>query len=111
MSITMSMNHIQESQALIQKNYMSHTPSCNLDYMKDQLLSLIMEATEAMDELPWKRWKKNQSFNRSEFIGELVDVQLFLFNLVNEVGVAHDQFITLCRTKQMHNIHRQTNGY
>lgn len=83
----------------------------NISNMKDQIMCLIAEATEALNELPWKHWKKNQELNIENFQDELVDVQLFLLNLCYLSGMSLDTFIIKCQNKQITNSQRQKENY
>lgn len=105
------MRDIQERQKSIQESYMEHKAAWNPSYIKDQLLALMMEAAEAMNETPWKAWKKHQALDKPKFISELVDIQLFLLNLVNEAELDNTEFIKLCREKQQKNVARYLRGY
>lgn len=88
---------------------LGNTPT--IDQMKDQILCLMAEANEALNELPWKHWKKQQTTNMPKFQEELVDVQLFLLNLVGMSGMNIDDFLIKCQNKQITNGKRQEENY
>jgi len=83
----------------------------NIDFIKEQSMALIVEVTEALNEIPWKTWKKDQQLNLPAFHEELADIQLFLINLVIASGLSADAFMKLCFSKQQLNVSRQQRGY
>ena len=83
----------------------------NIETLKNQLLALIIEASEAIQELPWKSWKKNQSFSLSTFKVELIDILHFLVNLFIFTGMNVDDVFELFKYKNEINKKRQENGY
>ena len=105
---SMEFNKIYNQQLHFQQR-LQITPS--VESMKDQIMCLIAEATEALNELPWKHWKKNQVANIPKFQDELVDVQLFLLNLTAMSGMTIDQFLVKCADKQQINTQRQKDNY
>lgn len=83
----------------------------DVEFIKEQAMALMIEVAEALNETPWKSWKKNQQLNLPAFREELADIQLFLINLVIASGLSADGFIELCRSKQRLNESRQQEGY
>ena len=88
-----------------------HANIQSLEFQKEMLYALIAEVTEAGNEIPFKSWKKNQEYNKTNFIRELVDVQLFLFNLVASTGISYEEYIEHLEEKQDININRYKNNY
>ena len=64
----------------------------NIEVLKNQLIALIVEASEALQELPWKSWKKNQTFLLPSFQVELIDILHFLINLFIFTGMNKQTF-------------------
>lgn len=89
----------------------NHNLHGNIDFIRDQTLALIAEVTEAMNETPWKSWKRQQAFNEEKFVEELVDCQLILLNLVLSSGISASHFVEACKQKQEINVARQKDGY
>lgn len=82
-----------------------------IEYQKEMTLAAIDELMEALRELPWKSWKKNQSNNKELHKEELIDVWHFLINLSLAAGMTaqdvHDAFLQ----KAAINLKRQERGY
>ncbi len=59
-------------------------------YFRDISLALIKEASEVLDEVPWKPWKpiKSQTFNEEKAALEICDVMVFSFVLWNTLDPA-----------------------
>ena len=74
-------------------------------------LGLFEETAELMKETPSKMHKKNQSFNRENFLNECVDIQLYLVNLVISTGESWDNFKLRIDEKIRTNNERQKNNY
>ena len=83
----------------------------NVELIKNQILALFDETSEALKEVPWKPWKINQQFNVSKFRMELIDVFHFLINLFLLSGMNSRQVINLFKNKNKINVKRQKNGY
>lgn len=83
----------------------------NVPYIMEQLTAIMVEAGEALQETPWKSWKKSQRFHVAAFQEELADIQLFLLNTVNASGLTPVEFLELCKKKQDVNFNRQNTGY
>lgn len=55
--------------------------------IKENILALIVEATEVLNEINWKPWKKEKrEIDRDALLTELVDVLQFWANAVNAAG-------------------------
>ena len=81
------------------------------EYLREQALALIVEVAEALQEKSWKSWKKNHKESQEKFREELVDVQLFLCNLILVAGIEAGDFMQLCLDKQAVTIKRQLENY
>lgn len=103
--------HLYTIQEKMQKDYFWPDYKNNVQYIKEQMLCLINEAMEALNEIPWKYWKYHQQHNNDKFVKELVDVQLFLVNLIISNGLSTEQFLQLCLEKQQTNISRIKENY
>jgi dimeric dUTPase (all-alpha-NTP-PPase superfamily) len=83
----------------------------NQQYINDMSLALMCEIHEILDNTQWKKWKKQQSFNREEYLKELVDAQCFLINLCLAKNITPEEFFNAYKLKSEENIKRQENGY
>jgi len=81
------------------------------DFKNKMFMGLMEETVELMKTTPHKSHKKNQVFNKEEFIKELVDVQIYLINLMISVDLNHAKFSEEIQKKQKINFERQKNGY
>lgn len=77
------------------------------NYVKDQVLALLDEGHEALAEVSWKPWAKDQFVNHKELGGELADILCFLVNLALAAGLTADDFYRLHQEKALRNIKRQ----
>lgn len=81
------------------------------DFKNTMFLGLFEEVAELMKETPFKKHKKNQTFNKDNFCKELVDIQIYLLNLLISVGLEWKDFEQLVDKKQKINFDRQQTGY
>lgn len=82
------------------------------DYLTWNHSALVIELSEAMQEVGWKLWAKPRGWlNRKAFIEEMVDAQHFAANMLAAVGVTDDEWDHAYRAKQLINAARQANGY
>lgn len=52
--------------------------------IKENILALIVEATEVLGEINWKKWRKTQkTVDTNKLIEEVADIQIFLMNIWN----------------------------
>lgn len=80
--------------------------------MKENILALIVEASELLNELNWKVWKqKTKPIDRDKILGELADIMKFYCNLLNIVGVTEEEFDTTWRATEHKVKTRYHNGY
>lgn len=73
--------------------------------------ALITEVVEALNETPWKPWKKRQRFNREKFKAELIDCFHFLLNLCISVDMTDIEIYKMYLEKNKTNHERAENGY
>lgn len=81
------------------------------EFKNKMFLGLMEELVEAMKETPSKSHKKIQQYNPEKFLEELVDVQLYLLNLVISSKFTYDEFLQKIQEKQLRNVERIKNGY
>lgn len=71
------------------------------EYVRWNALALIKEVGEALDHVSWKPWTVDSGWlERHEYVGELVDVMLFLMNMLVAVGVDDQEFNRAVALKQ-----------
>lgn len=80
-------------------------------FIKDTILALTCEAMEALQETPWKEWKKNQDFHVDKLQEEIVDIWHFLINLSLAAGFDEDTLYKAFMKKNRKNFQRQEEGY
>ncbi len=69
---------------------------------KDYLIHLIKEATEVLDEVSWKMHRPAKEYvDRDNLLEEMVDVQKYLWALMQIWGVTWDQFREEFKRKSM----------
>lgn len=83
-----------------------------LDYTRDVTLALIKEATEMLDELPWKPWKSldEQTCNGEKAADEVTDIFVFAAVLYMIIKPQESLEERLVRTLSKIN-ERISNGY
>lgn len=74
-------------------------------------LAAINELNEALNETPWKDWKKNQNNNKEQFQKELIDVWKFLINLSIAADLTPEKLYDLFIDKDIIINTRQDGGY
>lgn len=80
-------------------------------YVTAMTLALQDELSEALREIAWKPWAKDDYVNKREFLGELVDAFHFLMNLALIVDPTGDAFVEAYFKKAEVNAARQAKGY
>jgi dUTPase. len=80
-------------------------------YITAMALGLHDEISEALQEIAWKPWARDDYVNKQAFIGELVDAFHFLMNLALVVDVNGDAFVEAYFKKAEVNAKRQRDGY
>ena len=80
--------------------------------MKENILALIVELTEVLNEINWKRWKATaKSVNKNNLHEEIADCYLFLMNITNAADLSYDKLINLVLSKQDQTFTRFRNNY
>lgn len=82
-----------------------------IQYIKDMVLAATDELHEALAEVGWKPWSTRREIDRDPYVGELVDVQHFVLNLLIAVGVTPEEFFGRYTAKAAVNQTRQDAGY
>ena len=60
---------------------------------KENILALIVEASEVLEELNWKPWRvQNKKVDRQQVVYEVVDTMKFLLNIMNELDISAEDF-------------------
>jgi dimeric dUTPase (all-alpha-NTP-PPase superfamily) len=103
--------HLMCRQAIIQEMMGNLGRIDQPEFLREQALALIVEVSEALQEMPWKSWKRGQVAKIVKFRDELVDVQIFLCNLLLIAKIDPQEFMHLCMAKQQVNIQRQQENY
>ena len=85
--------------------------SLNAEYFKDHHLALENELHEALREIPWKPWKKQQKWNVDLCKNELVDAFHFFMNLCICVGMDDKELFGRYCKKNKINHERVNDGY
>jgi NTP pyrophosphatase (non-canonical NTP hydrolase) len=83
------------------------------EYIRLNVLAATDELHEVLGEVGWKPWKTEGygTVRRPEYVGELADVLLFVFNLAAAQGVTGDELTEALRLKWAENRRRQQDGY
>lgn len=79
--------------------------------VKENMLALIVEATEVLNEINWKPWKRQphqlKAVSDERLLTELVDVLQFWANAVNSAGFTAEQ-VTQAYVVKLHVCHWRT---
>lgn len=90
-------------------------PITNRMSMDEKILSntraLIHEVIEVEREVNYKFWKTPKPVDIDKLKSEIVDVFIFLLNLINASGMTEEELVYLTLEKMGVNIDRQINGY
>ena len=73
--------------------------------------ALQQEASELIDSVPWKWWKKHQTFNRDNAKVEVIDLFHFVISLAQVLGLSADDFYATYNEKIKINHQRQEENY
>lgn len=113
----MDIEKMFERQAQLQVDSFKITPwrlsgAERREYVAAMSLGLHDEISEALQEIAWKPWAKDDYINAKEFVGELVDAFHFLMNLALIVDPTGDAFVEAYFKKAEVNARRQAgSGY
>lgn len=111
-----SLTAIFDMQAAAQTEHFGGHPAdlpaeTRIQFIKDMVLAAEDELHEALAEVGWKPWATTRHINREAFIGELVDVQHFIINLLLAAGCDAHEFFIRFEEKNRRNRQRQVDGY
>jgi dimeric dUTPase (all-alpha-NTP-PPase superfamily) len=92
---------------------LNHPMGTNTDtVVKENILAIIVEATEALNHVNWKPWKKQLSLlDRRAIVEEMVDIARFYFNILNQLEVTPDEFDIVWDRVTGKIMERHNNGY
>lgn len=93
-------------------NPINQTGDINIG-VKENMLALIVEATEVLNEVNWKPWKpkhRHKVINKTALITELTDCLQFVANAINEAGFSAEHVEVALRSKWVENHERIKNG-
>lgn len=80
--------------------------------IKENVLALIVEASEVLQETNWKPWKVTRhKLNRYDITNELVDIFKFYLNIINVLGITEEEFDTVWDEKDETVKRRFKDGY
>lgn len=111
-----------------QRRYQAETFGVNYDEMRldvDKLTEYVtmnlnaafLELAETQQEVPWKPWAKSEKrakvwkTGRDKVVGELVDVLMFVGNVLTAVGCSDEELAVRYGQKMDVNRQRQAVGY
>lgn len=86
-------------------------------YVTMNLNAAFLELAETQQEVPWKPWAKTEKraevweTGRDKVVGELVDVLMFVGNVLTAVGCSDEELAERYGEKLEVNRQRQTAGY
>lgn len=87
-------------------------PNAFANYITWNHTAAVVELGEALNEVGWKPWAKPRGwFNREAFIGECVDANHFIANMLVAVGATDEEYEVAYQKKQEINRQRQRDGY
>jgi len=75
--------------------------------IKNNMLALMVEATEVLEEVHWKPWHKNlKETDLTKLQEEIADCLLFVFNAAYEAGMTPSDLADISIKKQIKNVKR-----
>ena len=90
----MNLETVLENQAEFQE-YLGYSMGHGEEAIRNNVLALIVEATEVLNEVNWKQWSsKEVKVNRQALAFEIVDVLALLGNIINEAGFSATEIET-----------------
>lgn len=105
-----------DSTVRLQREAYGHEPSSDparqAASVRENVLALIVEATELLDNVKWKYWAHEPAWvRRDEVLKESVDIGHFHANINTAVAILDDEYWEAYREKQRVNRQRQLEGY
>jgi hypothetical protein len=80
------------------------------ELIQDNINSIIQELSELRDSVDWKSWKQGH-FNHQNAMIEMIDIQHFMNNIYNLLGMNAETICKMYKEKNELNIKRQEEGY
>jgi len=77
------------------------------EYFNLMFMAIVTEASEALEETPWKPWKKTMTLNHFKLQEEVVDLWHFIINLTIAAGLTPTALFSLFSNKNKVNLGRQ----
>lgn len=75
--------------------------------IKNNILALIVEATEVLNEVQWKPWRRHiHEINKEALKEEIADCLAFIFNISYEAGMTNEDLAKCLYDKQDKNMER-----
>lgn len=78
------------------------------EFINSTVLALEDELHEALNETPWKYWKKHQTINKENYKKEIIDCWAFLINLTLSSGMGSKELFERFKAKYLINKERLT---
>jgi len=104
------LHHMFAKQYDLQKKLgydINHPTQQYLNYM---FMGIVTEACEAIENTPWKPWKKISEMKTRELQEEVIDIWHFLINLSIASGMTADDVYRIFNDKNAVNHSRQDGG-
>ena len=95
----MNLTYLLDNQRRLQVE-LNYCMGENEEAIKNNVLALIVEATEILNEVNWKQWSKEKKvIDEGALLFEIVDVLALLGNIINEAGFTAPQVEEAYRSK------------
>lgn len=79
---------------------------------KENILAIMVEATEVLQELNWKSWKQTRKeIDKDKIADELADLLKFYANVMLSLGISEEDLESAWRVANIKVISRIQNGY
>lgn len=82
-----------------------------IEWVLNYSRAIQQEASELVDSLPWKWWKKEQFFDKENAKMEVIDLFHFIVSTAQVLGMNADDFFSAYLEKNKINHSRQDNNY
>ena len=101
----------REFQSQLGHDFHWMSDQARIEYLKTMILAATDELHEALNEMSWKSWAKNQFIHDQKIGGELIDLLHFVFNMFLCVGMDANSIYDRYLAKHEVNRTRQDTGY
>lgn len=98
-------------QAEIGANIYDEYPKPSQKFINLAYIGVMTEASEALEQTPWKPWKSSMVYNPDKFRKELIDLLHFVVNLFLASGMSAEDVYKAYMNKHRINMNRQKGGY